>query len=93
MNFTKTQKKGAVYNAGGGRNNSVSILEAIELIEGISGKKASIEYINKNRVGDHIWYISNLSKFKSDYPNWSPMYSITEILSEMVLESKKEASK
>lgn len=88
--FHQNPKKGAVYNAGGGRNNSVSILEAIELIEDISGKKASIEYINENRVGDHIWYISNINKFKLDYPNWSPKYSITEILSEMVSETKKE---
>jgi CDP-paratose 2-epimerase len=91
--FHQNPKKGAIYNAGGGRNNSVSILEAIELIESISGIKASVEYVNENRIGDHIWYISNLSKFKSDYPNWSPMYSITEILSEMVSESKKEVSK
>ena len=91
--FHLNPKKGAVYNAGGGRDNSVSILEAIELIESISGKKASIEYVNENRIGDHIWYISDISKFKSDYPNWSPTYSIKEILTEMVSEAKKEFSK
>jgi CDP-paratose 2-epimerase len=88
--FHQNPKKGAIYNAGGGRNNSVSILEAIELIESISGKKASIEYVSENRIGDHIWYISNINKFKSDYPNWSPTYSIMDILSEMVSEAKKE---
>jgi CDP-paratose 2-epimerase len=91
--FHQNPKKGAIYNAGGGRNNSVSILEAIELIESISGKKASVEYVNENRIGDHIWYISNINKFKSDYPNWSPTYSIMDILSEMVSEAKKEFSK
>ena len=88
--FHKNPKKGAVYNAGGGRDNSISILEAIESIEGISDKKASIEYVNENRIGDHIWYISDISKFKSDYPNWSQTYSITDILTEMVSEAKKE---
>jgi len=88
--FHQNPKKGAIYNAGGGRNNSVSVLEAIQLIESISGKKASIEYINDNRIGDHIWYISNIDKFKSDYPNWSPTYSIMDILFEMVSETKKE---
>ena len=91
--FHQNPKKGAVYNAGGGRDNSISILEAIESIEGISGKKASIEYVNENRIGDHIWYISDISKFKSHYPNWSPTYLITDILTEMVLEAKKEFSK
>lgn len=59
-----------VYNIGGGRENSVSVLEAFSLISDISGKKMIYEYIDKNRQGDHICYISDLAKMKSHYPNW-----------------------
>jgi len=59
-----------VYNLGGGRNNSVSILEAFSLIESISGNAMIYEYFDQNRIGDHICYISNLNKMKDHYPNW-----------------------
>ncbi len=68
--FLKLPRVGEVYNLGGGRNNSISILEAFDLISGISGKKMNYEYSDKNRIGDHICYISDLSKIKSHYPNW-----------------------
>jgi CDP-paratose 2-epimerase len=84
LEFHNNPRKNAIYNAGGGRANSVSILEAIEKIELISGKKASINFSNNNRVGDHIWYISNLSKFKTHYPKWSMKYSLDDLLLEMV---------
>lgn len=68
--FLKKPRIAEVYNLGGGRNNSISILEAFKLIESISGKKMISEYVEKNREGDHICYISDLSKMKEHYPNW-----------------------
>jgi CDP-paratose 2-epimerase len=67
--FIKKPLIGAnVYNLGGGRENSCSILEAIKLIENMSNKKSNFKILNKNRVGDHIWWISDNSKFKKDFP-------------------------
>lgn len=68
--FIEKPRVAEVYNIGGGRNNSISILEAFNLIESISGKKMIYEYVDKNREGDHICYISDLSKMKSHYPDW-----------------------
>ena len=68
--FIQAPRVAEVYNLGGGRENSVSILEAFQLIAGISGKKMSYEYVDQNRKGDHICYISDLSKMKAHYPNW-----------------------
>jgi len=60
-----------VYNIGGGRDNSISILEAFDLIASISGKQMRYQYDETNRSGDHMCYISNLSKMKAHYPEWS----------------------
>lgn len=60
-----------VYNIGGGRENSISILEAFSLIESISGKQMRYKYSEQNRIGDHMCYISDLSKIKSHYPEWA----------------------
>lgn len=68
--FIANPRKGEVYNIGGGRNNSISILEAFRLVESISGKKSIYEYVDKNREGDHICYISDLSKMRKHYPQW-----------------------
>lgn len=68
--FINNPRKGEVYNIGGGRDNSISILEAFDLISSISGKKMIYEYVDQNRAGDHICYISDLSKMKSHYPSW-----------------------
>ena len=68
--FIKAPRVAEVYNIGGGRDNSTSILEAFKLIESISGKPMRYEYVEKNREGDHMCYISDLSKMKSHYPNW-----------------------
>ena len=69
--FIKAPRIAEVYNIGGGRENSISILEAFELIQSISGKSMIYDYIDQNRKGDHICYISDLSKMKSQYQNWS----------------------
>ena len=82
--FYKKPKKGAVYNIGGGRYSNCSIIEALEMVESLSNIKIKVEYINKNRTGDHIWYISNLSKFRKDYPNWKQKYNNKKIIEELI---------
>ena len=69
--FLEKPRVGEVYNIGGGRENSISILEAFDLVSSISGKKMIYEYVKENREGDHICYISDLTKMKSHYPSWS----------------------
>jgi CDP-paratose 2-epimerase len=75
---------GQVYNIGGGRHSNISMIEAIEKVESIAGKNASYSYSENNRQGDHIWYISDVSKFKQHYPNWNFTFNIDAILQEMV---------
>ena len=69
--FISAPRSGEVYNLGGGRANSVSILEAFALITEISGRAMKYEYLDQNRSGDHVCYFSDLTKIKSHYPNWS----------------------
>ena len=71
---------GEVYNIGGGRFSNISVLEAIELCERISGRKINHEYTDENRRGDHIWWISDNSKFKSHYPKWELTYDVNNII-------------
>src|SRR5687767_281012 len=68
--FISSPRQAAVYNLGGGRANSISILEAFKLVESVTGLPMKSEYVEGNRKGDHICYISNLSKMRSDYPGW-----------------------
>ena len=83
--FHQNPKQGEVYNVGGGRNNSTSILEAIDTINEIAGTNWSNYTISEeNRIGDHIWYITDLGKFKKDYPNWDITISLRETIKEMV---------
>ncbi len=81
--YLKNPKPGEVYNLGGGRKNSISILEAFEMIENISGKKMQFEYRDENRIGDHICYISDLTKMKSHYSNWKITKKLPEIFQEI----------
>ncbi len=71
---------GEVYNCGGSRYSNCSMLEAIELCENITGNKMNYKIINDNRIGDHIWYISNINKFRKQYPNWNYKYNLNNIL-------------
>jgi len=86
--FFKNPKKGAIYNIGGGRKNSCSVIEAINIIENISKIKMLKRYNNKNRVGDHIWYISSNSKFRKDYKEWNVQYSLKKIIKGIIIEIK-----
>ncbi len=82
--FAANPRPGEVYNLGGGRANSVSMLEAIEKIEALAGRKLAWKYVDENRIGDHICYISDLRKLKSHFPKWSITRPLDSILEEMV---------
>ena len=81
--FYQAPRFGEVYNAGGSRYSNCSMLEAIAMCEEITGNKLSYSYSDTNRIGDHIWYISDVSKFQSHYPGWQFTYGIWETLTEM----------
>ena len=81
--FYQDPKQGEVYNAGGGRFSNCSMIEAIKLCEEISGNKMNISYSNDNRIGDHIWWISDVSKFKAHYPNWNWQWDLKATLNQM----------
>ncbi len=81
--FIRLPRAGEVYNIGGSRHSNCSILEAIDLCEEISGRKLSWSYEETNRIGDHIWWISDVRKFQKHYPDWKFRYSLREILDEI----------
>jgi CDP-paratose 2-epimerase len=81
--FWRAPRAGGVYNIGGGRGNSVSILEAFDIASQISGKPPIYEYLEKNREGDHICYISDLGKCKSHFPGWDITVPLTQIFEEI----------
>jgi CDP-paratose 2-epimerase len=81
--FYESPRCAAVYNLGGGRENSVSVLEAISRYEDIFGRKLRVEYVDQNRAGDHICYISDLRRFRADYPGWTVSRSLDDILREI----------
>jgi CDP-paratose 2-epimerase len=81
--FFRRPASGVVYNMGGSRYSNCSMLEAIDLCEQITGRPMTWSYSEANRSGDHIWYISDVSRFKTDYPEWSLQYDVKEILREI----------
>lgn len=87
--FYLNPKKGEVYNLGGSRYSNISVMEAVKKIEKITGKKAKVKYNSKNRIGDHIWYISDVSKFQKDYPKWEYTYDSNKILEELCAFAQK----
>ena len=89
--FARNPRPGEVYNLGGGRANSVSILEAIAQIEVLTGQKINWTYSEQARRGDHICYISNLRKIKSHYPAWEITRGLNAILEEMVVAGREHA--
>ena len=82
--FYKRPRKGEVYNVGGGRYSNCSIIEALDLVENLTDIKIKRLKIKIPRIGDHIWYISNLSKFKKHYPNWRQKYNTKTIIEELI---------
>jgi CDP-paratose 2-epimerase len=81
--FSLAPRPGEVYNLGGGRQNSISVLEAIERVQKLLGRKLSWEYVDQPRKGDHICYISNLTKLQTHYPNWNVSRSLDDILKDL----------
>lgn len=82
--FYQEPRVGAVYNLGGARQNSCSILEAIALVEELGGRALSYTLSDDARSGDHIWWISDVRRFQADYPAWTYRYDLRTVLSEMV---------
>lgn len=76
-------RKGEVYNAGGGRFSNCSMQEAIKACEKISGNKINLSYSEENRIGDHVWWISDVRKFKNHYPEWNYRFGIQDILEQI----------
>lgn len=87
--YFKSPRIGEVYNMGGSRHSNISILEAITMIEKLSGHKLSYTVTNDNRIGDHIWYVSDVDKFKRHYPDWSYEYDMEMIMGEMIRAAEK----
>lgn len=82
--FATSPRVGEVYNLGGGKENSCSILEAFQITEEISGKKSKYTYVDENRIGDHICYYSDLRKMKKHYPNWTISISLHDTIRQIV---------
>jgi CDP-paratose 2-epimerase len=81
--FFTNPRSGEVYNIGGGRQSNASMLEAIDLCESISGKQLRSRYVDEARRGDHIWWISDTSRFEDHYPGWTLHYDVKAILREI----------
>lgn len=81
--FYKKPRSAEVYNIGGGRFSNCSVQEAIKLCESITGREMNTSYVDKNRMGDHIWWVSDISKFQNHYPNWQIKYDVPRILSKI----------
>jgi CDP-paratose 2-epimerase len=87
--FYDAPRVAEVYNIGGGRYSNCSMVEAIDLSEKIAGKKLNWDYSEQNRIGDHIWWISDIRKFMNHYPDWKIKYDIRDILQE-IYEANKD---
>jgi CDP-paratose 2-epimerase len=81
--FHQNPRQGEAYNAGGGRFSNCSMTEAIATCEKITGTKMNYSYSDINRIGDHIWWISDTSKFESHYPGWKLHYNVEDILKQI----------
>jgi CDP-paratose 2-epimerase len=92
MAYADAPRPGAVYNLGGGRANSISLLEAVDALSTRMGRELSTEYVDENRVGDHICYISDLTRFTTDYPSWELTVSLDEILDQLAEAATAQAA-
>ena len=90
--YYEKPRHGEVYNMGGSRHSNISMLEAIAMIKDISGHQVDYSILEDNRIGDHIWYISDVNKFKAHYPNWKYEYDIRAILTEMIAVAESKHS-
>ncbi|HMP79630.1 MAG TPA: NAD-dependent epimerase/dehydratase family protein [Pirellulaceae bacterium] len=83
--FFRAPRQGEVYNIGGSRFSHCSMLEAIAICEEITGRELQYEVVDDNRIGDHIWYVSDVGKFQSHYPQWQLTFDVPAILREIYL--------
>ena len=88
--FIKNPKIAEVYNLGGGKNNTISIIESFKLTEEITGNEMIYEYVDQNREGDHICYYSNLDKIKGHYTDWDITRNLNTIFEEIVISWKEK---
>jgi len=88
--FINSPHPGEVYNIGGGKKNSISILEAINYLQENYKKKMRWTYVDENRIGDHICYYSDLSKINKDYPNWKLKKNLNTIIDSIYQSWKKK---
>ncbi len=87
--FSQAPKVAAVYNLGGGPRNNCSVLEAINLCEVVSGEKIAWSYEENNRIGDHIWWVSDVRAFQKDFPEWDFRYDLTKTIAEIYTATKE----
>jgi CDP-paratose 2-epimerase len=87
--FYQNPRSAEIYNAGGSRHSNCSVQEAVALCEKITGKKFNFSYSETNRIGDHIWWISDVRRFQEHYPEWSYRYSLEDILTQIYEEMSK----
>jgi len=90
--FAQAPRPGEVYNLGGGKANAASLLECVDKVEKLTGKRPKLTYSDQNRVGDHICYYSDLRKLRAHYPGWRMEHSLDAIIEEMVGKMAKRAS-
>jgi CDP-paratose 2-epimerase len=91
--FHNNPRIGEVYNIGGSRHSNISMLEAIHMIEKLAGYKLNYSISETNRIGDHIWYVSDVRKFQNHYPQFQYAYDIEKIMKEMIVAAEKGISK
>jgi len=89
--FIQKPRSAVVYNIGGSRHSNCSILEAVRMTQELTGKEMSFSVGDQARSGDHIWWISDVNRFRRDYPDWNYQYNIRDILSEIVEETKRRS--
>ena len=82
--YFKKPRVGEVYNMGGGRKSNCSIIEALNYVESLANIKVKRIYHKINRVGDHIWYISDTTEFRKHYPHWKQRYETKQIIQELL---------
>ena len=83
-NYFQKPSIGEVYNIGGGRTSNCSVIEALNLVESIANIEIKKKYNKENRIGDHIWYVSDTKKFRKNYPNWKQKYNTKKIIEELI---------
>ncbi|MCB9067097.1 MAG: NAD-dependent epimerase/dehydratase family protein [Calditrichae bacterium] len=86
--FYQSPRVAEVYNVGGSRHSNCSMLEAIDLCQKITGRELNWTYSETNRIGDHIWWVGSVQKFRSHFPDWDFKYNVDGILQEMYAENR-----